>query len=127
MSKKVILVIDDEESICKIIRDGLQRMGQYKILTAQSGKDGIQLAKKSQPDMVLLDIDMPTMNGFQVLESLKEDPETYSIPVVMLTGQREDEFKVAASRLYSEDYLTKPIRVSELEARINQILAKLGC
>jgi DNA-binding response OmpR family regulator len=126
MAKKVILVIDDDESVCAIIKEGLQQLGKYKVIAAHNGKDGIQLAKKSQPDIILLDIEMPIMNGFQALELLKEDAETYSIPVVMLTGQRSEESKIAASQLYSEEYLTKPIRVAALEARIDAILTRLG-
>jgi DNA-binding response OmpR family regulator len=119
------LVIDDGKDVCGTIKEGLERMGGYKVISAQNGRDGFRAAKNSKPDLVLLDVDMPSMNGFEVLEQLKEDAKTYPIPVVMLTGQKDDIFKVAAARLYSEDYITKPVSLSVLKGRIDSILAKL--
>jgi len=126
MANKVILIIDDEKEVCRIVKDTLERLGAYDVLAAYDGNQGLHMAKQAKPDLVLLDIDMPSMDGFQVLESLKEDSETYHIPVVMLTGQKDDTFKIAASRLYSEDYITKPISIAELKARIDNILARFG-
>jgi CheY-like chemotaxis protein len=126
MVKKVILVIDDDEHVTKVIKEALESFGEYKVHAANNGKDGIRKAQRAKPDMVILDIDMPGMNGFAVLEALKEDPKTFSVPVVMLSGQSGEDYKVSASSLYCEDYLTKPISVSELESRISSILERLG-
>ena len=125
MAHRVILVIDDGKDICKTIKDGLERLGEYKVISADNGKDGFRAAKQARPDLVLLDVDMPSMNGFEVLEQLKEDAKTYPIPVVMLTGKKDDDYKIAASRLYSEDYITKPVSLSMLKGRIDAILARL--
>ena len=126
MSDKVILIIDDEDEVCRVVKEGLERLDSSKVLAANNGKDGLHIAKKSQPDLILLDIGMPSMNGFQVLELLKEDHETYHIPVVMLTAENEDAFKITASRLYSEDYITKPTSVMEVKNKIDPILARFG-
>jgi two-component system alkaline phosphatase synthesis response regulator PhoP len=128
MANKVILIIDDEKEVCRIAKEALERLGDYKVLAAYDGNKGLDIAKQAKPDLVLLDLDlaMPSMNGFQVLESLKNDNETYHIPVVMLTAQHDDAFRIAASRLYSEEYITKPVSVTELKTRIDTILARFG-
>ena len=126
MSDKVVLVIDDDKDVCKTIKDALERLGTFQVMTASNGKDGFRMAKRSLPNLVLLDIDMPNMDGFKVLELLKNDAKTFAIPVVMLTGKRDDVSKIAAARLYSEEYLTKPIGMLDLKEKIDNILAKLG-
>jgi DNA-binding response OmpR family regulator len=126
MNERVILIIDDEKEVCKLVKEGLEMMGSFEIIAAHNGKDGLRMAKKSKPDLVLLDIDMPSMNGFKVLQLLKEDLDTYPIPVVMLTGQSDDKSRIASARLYSEDYITKPFGIAELKDRIDTILVRLG-
>jgi DNA-binding response OmpR family regulator len=124
MSGKIILIVDDEKEVCNVIKDGLRQLGGYKVVVAHNGKDGIRQAKRSKPNLVLLDVNMPVMDGFQVLESLKADPQTVHIPVVMLSGQSDQDTRVFASRLYCETYLTKPISLDALEERINTILSR---
>jgi DNA-binding response OmpR family regulator len=128
MANKVILIIDDEKEVCRIAKEALERLGDYKVLAAYDGNKGLDMAKQAKPDLVLLDLDlgMSSMNGFHVLESLKNDSETYHIPVVMLTAKDDDAFRIASSRLYSEEYITKPVSVTELKARIDTILARFG-
>jgi DNA-binding response OmpR family regulator len=126
MADKVVLVIDDDNDICKTIKEALERLDNFKVITASNGKDGFQMAKRSLPDLVLLDIDMPDMDGFAVLRILKDDAKTFAIPVVMLTGKRDDVSKIAAARLYSEEYLMKPISMLELKKKIDAILARMG-
>jgi DNA-binding response OmpR family regulator len=125
MSEKVILVVDDEKEVCNVIKVGLRQLGRYKIVVAHNGKDGLRQAKRVNPDLVLLDVNMPGMDGFQVLELLKSEPQTMHIPVVMLSGRNDQGTKVFASRLYCETYLTKPISLDALENRINAILSRV--
>jgi len=124
MAKKVILVIDDEKDVCRVIKEGMERLGKFKVIEAYDGKSGIHAAKQTKPNLVLLDIDMPLINGLRVLEALKEDAETFAIPVAMLTGNDDDRFKIAAAGSYSEDYITKPISVTDLKVRVDNILAR---
>lgn len=126
MAKKLILAIDDEKDVCSVLKDGLERSGELKVITANNGKHGLHMAKRAKPDLILLDIEMPKMDGFEVLERLKTDAKTYHIPIIMLTGKRDDAFKIAASRLYSEEYITKPVSIIALKNSIDTILARIG-
>jgi two-component system alkaline phosphatase synthesis response regulator PhoP len=125
MTKK-ILVIDDEVEICALIRESLEQLGEFSIIAAYNGKDGLHRAQYDKPDLVLLDIGMPSMDGLKVLELLKTNDETYHIPVVMLSGSTNDDFKISASKLYSECYITKPFDIKELKDKIELILARSG-
>ena len=118
-----ILVIDDEEDFSFFLKKNLARF-TYKVLVASSGRKGLQLAKRHKPNLILLDVMMPGMNGFEVLKSLKADMETLSIPVIMLTGRDDEEAKLIAASLYNEDYLIKPVDVEELRLRIEKVLAQ---
>ena len=122
MAGKKILLIDDEQGFCNVVGMNLQLLGKFKVATAQNGKDGIRLAKKLRPDVILLDIIMPKMDGFEVLKVLKKSEETLFIPVIMLTAVDESEAKLKAGQMYSEYYITKPIKSEELIAKINMVL-----
>jgi len=84
-----VLVVDDERHIVRLIQVNLEREG-YQVLTAFDGKDGLQKAKTERPDLVVLDVMMPYMDGFEVLKSMKADPVTAEIPVIMLTAKAQD-------------------------------------
>jgi DNA-binding response OmpR family regulator len=117
-----ILVIDDEESLRSLMSTYLGKKG-YTVVTAKDGKEGLKTALRLIPDLILLDITMPKMDGFAVLQKLKDDQKTMSIPVVMLTGRGDDESKLKAVGLYSDYYITKPFDLEELHAKIRKILS----
>ena len=119
--EKKILIIDDEQNICNVVSEFLAKKG-FTAITATSGKEGIKNANQLMPDLILLDINMPKMDGFAVLEKLKNSEKTISIPVIMLTGRGDDESKMKASGLYSQYYITKPFDLEELASKIEQIL-----
>jgi DNA-binding response OmpR family regulator len=119
--RKKILVIDDEEDFSFFTRKNLQR-SNYEVIIAASGEDGLRIAQTSQPDVILLDIMMPGMNGFEVLHKLKEDPLTNTIPVVMLTGKDDETSHQQAAQLKNADYIVKPVEIEELHKRIEQAL-----
>jgi len=116
-----ILVIDDEENLRSLVSTFLEKKG-YTVLTAKDGKEGLKTALYHIPDLILLDISMPKMDGYAVLEKLKNNEITLSIPVVMLTGRGDDESKIKASGLYSNYYITKPFDLEALDAKMKQIL-----
>ncbi len=122
MDKK-ILIIDDEEDFCFFAKKNLEAISNYEIIIANKGKKGIQIARKEKPDLILLDIMMPGIDGFEVLKRLKANEETQSIPVIMLTAKDEDESKIKASGLYCEDYLVKPVEKLVLRAKIHKVLS----
>jgi two-component system alkaline phosphatase synthesis response regulator PhoP len=122
MDKK-ILIIDDEEDFCFFVKKNLEAISNYEIIVANKGKKGIQIARKEKPDLILLDIMMPGIDGFEVLKRLKANEKTQSISVIMLTAKDEDESKIKASGLYCEDYLVKPVEKLVLRAKIQKVLS----
>jgi DNA-binding response OmpR family regulator len=123
--KKKILIIDDEEKLCTLVSAFLEKKG-YAAVSAKNGKQGLKAARYRAPDLILLDINMPKMDGFAVLEQLKAEPKTMSIPVIMLTGREDEDAKLKASSLYSEQYITKPFDLEELDTKISQLLQMVG-
>ena len=121
---KRILIIDDEEDLTFFVKANLELDNEYEVIIANSGKDGIKKAAKNNPDLILLDILMPRMNGYQTLEKLKENIKTISIPVIMLTALGDDSSKSKASTLYNEDYIVKPVQIDPLKKKIVEVLEK---
>jgi DNA-binding response OmpR family regulator len=124
IEKKKILIIDDEEDFCFFVKKNLEATGEFSVLYATDPRKGIKIARKETFDLILLDITMPKQDGFQVLEILKKDNKTLSIPVVMLTAVEDDESKIKASSLFNEDYITKPVSYEILRAKIASVLKR---
>ncbi len=122
---KRILIIDDEKDFCHMVKVNLQGLGDYEVRVANSGPAGLQAASADRPDLVLLDIMMPGMDGLEVLKRLKQNLGTLHIPVLMLTAVKDSETKEKAVRLYDEGYIEKPIQMEELKARIDKALSKI--
>ncbi len=119
-----ILIVDDSVSIRKVITSRLTGFG-LRIIEAKDGAEGVELAKSEKPSLILLDIKMPNMDGFQACAKLREDPETASIPVVFLTQVTEVSEKIKAYKLGALDFLNKPIDVITLVARVKSILSSI--
>ena len=110
-----ILVVDDEQNIVDILRFNLEREG-YEVIAASDGPEGLSLARSCEPDLVLLDVMMPGMDGFQVCSEIrKEDKLT---PIIMLTAREEEADRVMGLELGADDYVSKPFSVRELMARV---------
>lgn len=124
MAKRKILIIDDEETFCKLLKMNLELDGYCEMSFALNGREGFKLAKKLKPDLILLDLIMPGIDGIAVLEKLKKDEETIQIPVVMLTALDNEESKLKALQSYNDLYLTKPIETSVLKERIEEVLRR---
>ena len=114
MSKRV-LIVEDEKNIVDILTFNLSREG-YETLEAYDGADGLQLALEQNPDLILLDLMLPKMNGFDVCRNLRK--ENRSTPVIMLTAREEETDKVLGLELGADDYITKPFSMRELLARV---------
>ncbi len=114
MSKRV-LIVEDEKNIVDILSFNLSREG-YDTMEALDGKTGLQLALEQDPDLILLDLMLPEMNGFDVCRSLREQGKT--TPVIMLTAREEETDKVLGLELGADDYITKPFSMRELLARV---------
>lgn len=121
---KKVLIIDDEKEFCLIVKRNLDMMGDYAVETTCDGPSGIAAVSRFKPDIVLLDIIMPNMSGFDVLRELKGKPDTASIPVVMLTAVVSANEKEKALRLSCADYVVKPVFISELDLKIKNVLER---
>jgi DNA-binding response OmpR family regulator len=114
VSKGRILVIDDEISILKFMNNFLTTHG-FEVYIASNGLEGIDLAKSGNPDLVITDIKMPIMNGFKLIQELKEDANCRSIPIIVITGYSiEDEDRVKAEQYGVKDYFVKPFQLEEI-------------
>jgi DNA-binding response OmpR family regulator len=122
MTKNRILIIDDEADFCFFIKANLEARGPHRVKTAFSGEEGLELAVSFKPHLIILDIIMPNMDGLEVLKALKGNRSAMAIPVLMLSAKHDDYTKIEASGLYCEGYVTKPVSVDELLARIERIL-----
>jgi DNA-binding response OmpR family regulator len=119
--KETILIIEDDPSISKGLEKNLRFEG-FSVLAAADGELGLELALDKTPDLILLDVMMPKMNGFEVLEELKR--RDIEIPVIMLTAKGEEIDKVQGLKMGADDYVTKPFGLKELLARIQAVLRR---
>ena len=122
---KKVLIIDDEKDFTYFLKYNLQFINpEFRVLTALNGKAGIKKAIREKPDIILLDILMPRMNGYEVLKKLKENGKTLSIPVVMLTAKIDQESMIEAAGLFCEDYIGKPANVYIIRSKIDEVLSR---
>ncbi|MBO6740579.1 MAG: diguanylate cyclase [Phycisphaerales bacterium] len=117
----VVLLIDDSQFVHRLL-DARLRSESIVLLSAEDGKRGLEVARGEQPSLILLDLDMPVMDGFETLRELKEDPCTKDIPVIVLSGMNSSQDKVAAFDLGAIDFVTKPFELTELRARVRSSL-----
>lgn len=124
MFKKKILIIDDTELMVKLTTDILEEK-DYAVVSAYNGLDGIRMVMTEKPDLVLLDIVMPGMDGFEVCKLLREDESNNLMPIIMLTAQGNEEDKLAGLELGADDYITKPFNPRELTSRVKNTLLRI--
>lgn len=124
MFKKKILVIDDTELMVRLTTDILTKHG-YEVVSANNGVDGIKMVATEKPDLVLLDVVMPGIDGFEVCKLLRKDESNNLIPIIMLTAQGNEEDKLAGLELGADDYITKPFNPRELVSRVRNTLLRI--
>lgn len=117
-----ILVCDDERHIVRLIQVNLERQG-YTVVTAYDGKEGLEKIKAEKPNLVVLDVMMPYMDGFEVLKNLRREPEFESLPVIMLTAKAQDKDVFEGYHYGADMYLTKPFNPIELVTFVKRIAA----
>lgn len=122
MAEKILIIDDDSETL-RLIGIMLQRQG-YQTVTADNGDDGVALAKAELPDLIILDIMMPEVNGYTVARHLRADPATADMPILMFTAKSQIDDKVAGFEAGADDYLTKPVHPVELVAHIKALLSR---
>lgn len=122
---KKILAVDDERHIVRLVEVNLQRAG-YEVVTAFDGREALEKVKSENPDLVVLDVMMPYMDGFEVLKNLKADPTTAEIPVIMLTAKAQDADVFRGWQSGVDCYLTKPFNPMELLTFVKRIFDSLN-
>lgn len=117
MKEKKVLIVEDEETIQRLFKGVLEKVG-YKIIIAGDGEQGVQLASKEKPDLILMDVQMPIKNGLEATKEIKGNPLTNNIPVVALTAlaMKGDEERVRAAGC--DDYISKPVQIRALLEKV---------
>jgi two-component system alkaline phosphatase synthesis response regulator PhoP/two-component system response regulator VicR len=117
-----VLVCDDERHIVRLIQVHMEKAG-YTVVTAYDGKDGLEKIRAEKPDLVVLDVMMPYMDGFEVLKNLRREPDTENLPVIMLTAKAQDKDVFEGYHYGADMYLTKPFNPIELMTFVKRIAA----
>lgn len=120
---RTVLVIDDEPEMLRLLDYNLTRAG-YAVLTARDGESGLAAARRHGPDLIILDVMMPGMDGLEVCKRLRQEPATASRPVLMLTAKAEEPDRVLGLELGADDYVAKPFGMRELLARVKALLRR---
>jgi two-component system phosphate regulon response regulator PhoB len=123
MSSHTVLIIEDEPSLVEVLSYNLEKEG-FEVLTANNGRDGLERARSALPDLVILDLMLPLIDGLQVCAQLRSDPKTQNIRVLMLTARSEETDEVVGFNVGADDYVTKPFKVRPLIHRIKALLRR---
>src|SRR5712691_9103435 len=118
---KTVLVVDDEPSIAQIAGDYLRHAG-FAVLTAGNGADALSVARARRPDLIVLDLGLPRMDGLDVAKALRRDGD---VPIIMLTARSEESDRLTGLELGADDYMTKPFSPRELVARVRSVLRRV--
>lgn len=121
---KIILIIDDEEDVREIVQMGLEMAGDWQVITAHSGQEGLNIAENSQPEVILLDLMMPEWDGKETLKQLKANQNTAGIPVILMTAKTQSAIAPDLTDLDLAGVISKPFRPLQLPQQIAQILDK---
>lgn len=116
-----VLIVDDSPTEIHVLKTMLEKNG-FEIMSASSGEEGVELVKRDHPDVVLMDVVMPGMNGFQATRQISKDPDTSAIPVIIVTTKDQETDRVWGLRQGAKDYITKPAVEAELVSKINAVL-----
>ncbi len=122
MSK--ILIVDDEQDIVELVSYNLEKEG-FKTVKAFDGEAALKMVKTQKPDLIILDLMLPKMNGLDICRAIRSNPETLSLPIIMLTAKGDEVDKIIGLENGADDYVTKPFSVKELIARVRSILRRL--
>ena len=123
MNKRV-LIIEDDKDIIEAIRYNLEKEKGFSVLSAHTGDEGVNLALQVKPSLILLDIGLPGLNGYEVCRILRRDAETRDIPIIILTARVSESDKVLGLELGADDYVTKPFGIRELIARVKTAIRR---
>jgi two-component system alkaline phosphatase synthesis response regulator PhoP len=123
MNKGTVLVIDDEKDLIELVRYNLEREG-FDVIASADGPSGLDIARQHKPDLIVLDLMMPGMDGLEVCRQLRSDSRTSQLPVIMLSAKAAEADRIVGLELGSDDYITKPFSPRELVARIKAVMRR---
>ena len=123
MAKKTLLVIDDERDLVELVRYNLEKEG-YRVLGAADGESGVSMALREKPDLVVVDLMLPGIDGLEVCRELRRRPQTARVPILVLTAKTAESDRVVGLELGADDYVTKPFSPRELTARVKALLRR---
>ena len=121
---KQVLLIEDDEDIALSLKYNLEREGLFALAVAREGQEGLKAAQDRTPDLVILDLNLPGMDGMEVCRRLRKHPSTSNVPIIMLTARVEESDKLEGLEVGADDYVTKPFSMKELIARIRAVLRR---
>jgi two-component system alkaline phosphatase synthesis response regulator PhoP len=121
MPSKKILIVDDEPDILKVVSYRLKKMG-YNMLLAVNGQEGLDMAEKERPDLILLDLRLPMMDGYEVCRRLKANKELDRIPIILLSASQATRIKEKLTECKADDYIVKPFELKELLDKIERFI-----
>jgi two-component system, OmpR family, alkaline phosphatase synthesis response regulator PhoP len=122
---KRILVIEDDTDIALSVKYNLEKEGSFTVAAAHDGEEGLRQALAAPPDLVVLDLNLPGMDGLDVCRRLRSEPATRSVPIIMLTARVDESDKVVGLELGADDYIAKPFSVKELLARVRAVIRRM--
>lgn len=123
-SKRRVLLVEDEADIARLVQQALERTGEYETWWIATGPDALTAASSRRPDLVILDLSLPGLDGIEVLRLLRARAETAAIPVIMLTARAGEHDRVLGLELGADDYIAKPFSLRELTARVGAVLRR---
>ncbi|PIR14993.1 MAG: hypothetical protein COV48_16820 [Elusimicrobia bacterium CG11_big_fil_rev_8_21_14_0_20_64_6] len=124
MNAETIIVVDDEEDFVDILRQMLEPAG-YRVVAAANGEEGLAVMRREAPSLMILDVNMPLMGGYEVCREVRADPRFFELPILMLTIRNRDEEIVRGLEKGADDYLTKPFDRQVLLAKIRRLLKRV--
>ncbi len=117
-----VLIIDDNRDVLDLITQSLTLLGDYTVVTADNGADGLALAVEMRPDCAVIDVKMPGLDGYQLVGALRGDPETAAMPLIILTALTQEHYRFAGLLMGVDRYLTKPVTPSALVQAIHEVI-----
>ena len=123
--REKILIVEDEPDIIKMLEYNLKKEG-FRITSVSDGREALRQAEREHPDIIILDLMLPEIDGLEVCKTLKQSSDTADIPVIMLTAKAQETDKIVGLELGADDYITKPFSIRELTARVKAVLRRTG-
>lgn len=118
-----VLVVDDDPDLLHLVKDGLELLGHFNVIIAEDGASGLEQFFTMRPDCVIIDVVMPGLNGYQLVQALRGDPESANIPLILMTALAQDKNKLSGMIVGADYYLVKPVTPNEIIQTVHNVLA----